>query len=226
MWSLSFDFEQSFDGILTLEVGPWKNGELVEVHETSSATVPCKRTGDVYLDGGDAVFSGTGYLTCALNLAEIVRNNHKLVIGEVDTYGSIVMRARVNGAANAVAPLFTHQNAAYSLDFTQTSAATLSQALWNGAGPMQATFPGVTINTWETYTAEYACNVAGDCSASFSPGRQQQNQPIPGAPVQFSTGPTSFDIGHANGLFFTGAWLRWLWTRAIRPIESFTTPEV
>ena len=204
LWSLSFDFEKSFDGVLTIEVGPWKDGQLVEVHETSTATVPCTRVGNVHLDGGDAVFSGAGYLTCTLNLAETVRRNHKLTIGEVDTYGSIFMAAKVNGAVNAVAPLFTHPDADYSLDFSQTWATTLSQSLWNGVGPMQATFPGVTINTWETYTAEYGCSVAGPCFASFAAGLQQQTQPTAGSWVQFSTGPTTFEIGHAGGVFFTG----------------------
>jgi hypothetical protein len=204
LWSLSFDFEKSFDGVLTIEVGPWKNGELVEVHETSTATVPCKRVGNVQLDNGDAVFSGAGYLTCTLHLAETVWNNHKLTIAEVDTYGSIWMSAKVNGAANAIAPIFNHPNAAYSLDFSQTWATTLSQSLWNGLGPLEATFPGVAINTWETYTAEYGCSVAGPCFADFAAGPQQQTQPAAGAWVQFSTGPTSFDIGHHGGVFFTG----------------------
>jgi hypothetical protein len=204
LWSLSFDFEQSFDGILTIEVGPWENGDLVAVEATSTATVPCKRVGNVQLDSGDAVFSGSGYLSCALNLAETVWSNHKLAVGKVDTYGSMVMRARVNGAASAIAPLFTHPNAAYSLDFSQTSATTLSQSLSNAVGPLQATFPGVTINTWQTYTAQYICNIVGPCSASFAAGPQQQNQPTAGSRVQFSTGPATVEIGHAGGLFFTG----------------------
>ena len=29
LWLLYFDFEQSFDGVLTIEVGPWENGNLV-----------------------------------------------------------------------------------------------------------------------------------------------------------------------------------------------------
>ncbi|HMN29129.1 MAG TPA: hypothetical protein PKE45_13335 [Caldilineaceae bacterium] len=204
LWSLFFDFEQSFDGILTIEVGPWENGDLTAVEATSTVTVPCKRVGNVQLNGGDAVFSGSGYLSCTLNLAETVWNNHKLAIGKVDTYGSMVMRARVNGATNTVAPLFSHPNAAYRLDFTQTSATTLSQTLWNGVGPLQATFPGVTINNWQTYTAQYICSIAGPCSASFAAGPQQQNQPTAGTRVQFATGPTTFEIGHGGGLFFSG----------------------
>ena len=204
LWSLTFDFETSFDGVLTIEVGPWKNGELVSVDDTSRAIIPCKRVGDVYLDGGDAVFGGAGYLTCEMNLQSLVRENHRLVIGDTDTYGSIVMHTRLTSDVNAVAPIFTHPNATYSLDFTQTWQGTLYQALQNGVGPMQATFGGVTINNFENYTAEYICDIAGPCSAKFAAGPQMQNQPIAGTRPQFSTGPTSFDIGHGGGLFFSG----------------------
>lgn len=204
LWSLTFDFEHNFDGVLTLEVGPWENGQLIAVEATSKVMVPCERVGNVQLDGGDAVFSGTGYLTCRLHLAAAVRNNHGLVIGDTDTYGSIVMHTRALGDVNAVMPIFTHQDAAYSLDFSQTWQATLAQSLQNGVGPLQATFPGVAINSWENFTAEYNCSIAGPCSATFAAGPQQQLQPTAGSRVQFSTGPTTFDIGHAGGVYFSG----------------------
>jgi hypothetical protein len=205
LWSLFFDFEKSFDGLLTIEVGPWKNGDLVEVHESSTVTIPCKRAGNVQLNGGAAIFAGNGYLVCSMNLKELVRNNHGLLIESVDNYGSILFHAEVMGEANTIAPIFTHQDAAYSLDFTQTSQTTLLQSLWNGVGPMPATIPGPTLFTWEAYTQEYRCTIAGACSAKFAIGPQQQNQPIPGGTrTQFTTEPATFEIGHAGGTFFTG----------------------
>ena len=204
LWSLTFDFETNFDGVLTIEVGPWENGDLVSVDETSRAIVPCRRVGDVFLDSGDAVFGGAGYLTCEMNLQKIVRENHGLTIGDLDTYGSIVMHTRLSSNVNALAPIFTHPDAIYSVDFTQTQAATLTQSLHNGVGPMQATFGGVTINNMENFTAEYICDIAGPCFANYAAGPQQQNQPIAGAWTQFSTGRTSFDIGHNNGLILNG----------------------
>jgi hypothetical protein len=205
LWSLDFDFEQRFDGVLTIKVGPWKDGELVEVSETSTAIVSCAPVGDIALDAGDAVFKGAGHIECKLDLAAVVWNNHKLQINPVDNYGSIVLRARVNGAANAVAPLFTHPNARYSLDFTQTSAVTLNHELWNNVGPLGVTVPGVTINTWQTYTYLYQCiSHGGPCEARLSAGGQTQVVPTAGSRVQFSTGPTTLDIGRDGGAYFTG----------------------
>jgi hypothetical protein len=204
LWKAEWNFEKSFDGVLIIEVGPWKNGDLLSVEETSTTTIHCEPVGSVHLDGGDAVFKG-GHLQCDMNLAETVLNNHQLQIGEVDSYGSIVLRARVNSAANTVVPIFSHQDAAYSLDFTQTFAAKMNQELWNGAGLLQATFPGVLINAWETYGYEYSCNANGSaCSAAFSAGPQIQSMPTAGSRVQFSTGPTTFEIGRDGGATFEG----------------------
>jgi hypothetical protein len=205
LWSLFFDFEQSFDGVLTVEVGPWKDGELVEVHETSTTSVKCERVGVVYLQGGDAVFEGAGHIQCFMDLGEIVWNNHSLVINEIDSYGSMVLRTRLNSAVSALAPIFTHADAAYSIDFSQTHATTLKQELWNNAGLLQASFPGAPINSWHTYTQLYSCiSNGGPCDATFRVGAQVQSVPTAGGRIQFSTGPATFDIGRNGGTFFTG----------------------
>ena len=204
LWSLYFDFEQSFDGVLTIEVGPWENGNLVSVDETSTATVTCNRVGSVGLNGGDAVFSG-GYLKCSMDLGKTVWNNHKLSINAIDSYGSMQVRTRLNSAVSGVAPVFTHPNAVYGVDFSQTFAATPSQQLWNGVGPMQATFPGVTANTWNNFGYQYRCiSNGGPCDATFWAGPQTQTMPTAGSRVQFSTGPTTFEIGRNGGVSFTG----------------------
>ena len=205
LWSLFFDFENNFDGVLTIRVGPWENGELISVDETSTATVHCKPVGSVALDAGDAVFKGAGYLQSAMDLGKIVLHNHNLVVNAVDNYGSMVLRTRVKSFANTVAPIFTHPNAAYNIDFTQTSSVTMNEELWNGAGLLQATFPGVTINNWQTFTYQYRCIAnGGPCDAAFGAGGQVQNAPTAGSRVQFSTGPAIFEIGHGGGSFFTG----------------------
>ena len=85
------------------QVGPWKNGNLVSVDETSTATVGCRPMGSVSLSAGDAVFDG-GYLECYLDLAAVVPNNHKLTVEPVDNYGSILLRTRVKSTANTIAP--------------------------------------------------------------------------------------------------------------------------
>ncbi|MCA9870449.1 MAG: hypothetical protein KDI03_18075 [Anaerolineae bacterium] len=203
LWSLDFEFESNYNGVLTIKVGPWKNGNLVSVDKTSRAMVECRPMGSVALNAGDAVFDG-GYLECYLDLASVVWANHGLAVAPVDNYGSILVRAKVNSSANTVAPLFTHPDASYKIDFTSTFAVTPSQKLWNNAGVLQATFPGVTINTWQPYTYQYACVWGGPCDASFQVGPQMQNVPTAGDRVRFSTGPTNFEIGRDGGDLFYG----------------------
>ena len=203
LWSLDFDFEHDFNGVLTIRVGTWENGNLVSVDETSTATVGCRPMGSVSLSAGDAVFDG-GYLECYLDLAAVVLNNHKLTVEPVDNYGSILLRTRVKSTANTVAPMFTHPDASYKIDFTSTFAVTPQQELWNNAGLLQATFPGVTINTWQPYTYQYTCIWGGPCDASFRVGPQMQNMPTAGGRVRFSTGPTVFEIGRDGGDLFYG----------------------
>jgi hypothetical protein len=197
LWSIFFDFDKSYDAILTIEVGPWKDGDLVEVHESSTTVIRCTPIGGVALGGGIATFTG-GHLECPLDLAATVLNNHKLSINAVDTYGSILLRTRMMSNSNTVVPLFTHPDASYSLDFSATSSVTMQQQLWNGLGLSQANFMGVTINTWQTYTYLYRCiSHGGPCDANFAVGPQSQSFPTAGSRVQFSTGPTSFQVGGA-----------------------------
>jgi len=205
LWSLEFGFENSFDGLLTIQVGPWEDGELTSVTESSTTTVACTPQGSMALDGGDAVFKGGGYLQCSMDLAAIVWKNHHLLVNENDSYGSMLLRARVNSATNTIAPIFTHPRAAYSLDFSQTSSVTLKQGLWNNAGLLQANFPGVTINSWQSYTMLYRCiSHGGPCDATYGTAGQTQVQATAGERVKFPTGPTSFTIGSNGAAFFTG----------------------
>jgi hypothetical protein len=205
LWSLYFDFDSSYNGVLTIEVGPWENGELTSVNETSSAMVRCEPVGNVQLQGGDAVFDGNSYLSCALDLGEVVWNNHGLQIDDVDSYGSMVMRARVNSAANGIAPLVRHPDATYSADFTATQSVAMSQDLWNEAGVSGATFNGVMINQWYVLTYLYACiSNGGPCDATFAAGGQMQTKPTAGDRISFSTEATSFEIGRDGGNYFTG----------------------
>ena len=181
-----------------------KNGELTEVYETSTAIVRCQPQGDASLNGGHLVLKGTGYLTCDLNLAQTVFDNHKMTVKPVDTYGSICLRARALSTVNAPAPLFTHPDARYRLDFSATSSVGMEQSLLNGLGPQQTSFGGVTINTWNTYTFQYACIIAGPCPTTFRVGTQFQSNNLPGQWVNFATGPTTFEIGRDGGSYFVG----------------------
>jgi hypothetical protein len=203
LWSLEFDFEHNFNGLLTIEVGPWKNGDLVAVDATSKATVPCKRVGIVYLKSGDAVFDG-GHLECELNLGAIILANHGLVVAPQDSYGSILFRTDLESTAANVAPIFTHPDARYVVDFSQTWAVTVAQELENNLGPQQAFFPGVIGFSRNTYTLEYGCVWLGPCNSTFAVGPSIQVSPPGGDRISFATTPTTFMIGRDGGTTFRG----------------------
>jgi hypothetical protein len=204
LWSLQLDFEGSFDGLLTIRVGPWKNGDLVSVDAISETKVPCRRVGSVYLDGGDAVFDG-GYLSCRIDLGAIVYANHGLRISEIDSYGSMLVQTKLQASSNSVVPIFSHPDASYQLDFSQTSSVALHQELWNNAGPQQAGFASVIGASWQSYTYRYECiSNGGPCDASFVVNTQQQAMPTAGAHIRFSTGPNDFLIGGDGVSSFSG----------------------
>jgi hypothetical protein len=204
-WKLDFAFETSFDALLTIEVGPWEDGEMTEITDTSTATVRCKPVGNVKLDGGDAVFADGGYLDCSMDLAQIVLKNHDLQIPAVDNYGSIYAAAKLMSAAPTIVPIFTHQDAKYSIEFLNTQSATLHQALSNQAGPQQAAYPGTTINAWHTVEMQYICIFGGGpCDANYKVDGAGQSIPTAGVRTTFATGPASFQIGTDGTNFFTG----------------------
>lgn len=203
-WSLFFDFDQSWNGELTIDVGPWVNGELASVEESSTTTVRCEPVGNVVLESGDAVFDGSSYLTCEMDLAQLVLKNHGLVLPGPESYGSMVMRARVNAQAPGAAPLFQHQDAQYWLDFSPSQDVTLHTELWNNAGAVNALVPMLTIHNWYTYTFKYSCSLAGLCATYLWAGGQQQSIPGPGGATRFTTSSTTFTIGGDGSTFLTG----------------------
>ena len=205
LWALDFSFDKDYDAVLTIEVGPWKDGELVGVNETSTTVVSCTPVGNVDLDNGEAVFKGAGHLQCAMNLGQIVWDNHGLMISEVDVYESILVHAKVKTTSNTVAPIFTHPDATYAIDFSQNGAATLSQSLSNKAGVLQSSFPNVTTGSWQDYYYEYICIAnGGPCDAYFGVSGQTQSMPTVGGRTRFATGPTTFEIGRNGGTYFNG----------------------
>jgi hypothetical protein len=197
LWALTFDFNSGFDGVLTIDVGPWVEGELVEVNESSTARVQCKPVGAVGILGGTAAFNG-GHLECSMDLAAIVLRNHGLQINKMDTYGSILAKTQLMSTAPTVAPIFTHADASYSIDFTQTSQVTLQQQLNNKAGLVTSTFMNTVLFTWQTYHMEYICVFGGGpCEGRFAVGAAPQVTPTAGVPTSFATGPMTFQVGGA-----------------------------
>jgi hypothetical protein len=199
LWSLFFDFESNYNGLLTIEVGPWKDGDLVSVDATSTATVTCKRVGNVSLNGGDAVFNG-GYLKCDLDLARIVAANHGLLLDATDSYGSILLRSDIVNNGLNVAPIVSHPDANYAIDFTQTWMVRMRQQFTNSNGPQSQEFITSVGNTRNPYTFEYECVWLGACDNTFQLAGNVASPPaIGGGMVQFRTGPTTFFIGGDGG---------------------------
>lgn len=206
-WSLTFDFENDFNGVLTLQVGPWKNGTLVSVDETSSTRVVCQRIGPVHLVGGEAHFTG-GHLRCELDLAAILKAKHGIDAGTTDHYPGMVMRTRLATSTFIDAPIFTHADAVYRIDFSQTNQVTLRQHLATLAGPVNATaiIPGAIGTAKQTYTMLYSCDLAGPpCAADMAAGPQVANLPLVGDHIRFRTGPTSILVGGDGLTTFQGA---------------------
>lgn len=194
LWSLSFDFEQDFTGVLKIEVGPWVNGDLAKTVESSVEKVTCTRVGNVGLNGGDAVFNG-GHLQCTLDLAGILYRNHGLVLNPIDRYGSIFVETTLQASKPNLAPIISHPDADYRIDFTNSVGVTLFQELENNAGVQSGHFPSVTGVGKVKYGFKYGCIWMGPCNGSFSADGQQDVTPFGGDYVEFRTSPVTFFIG-------------------------------
>lgn len=196
----SQDFEQNHNGLLTVEVGPWKNGDLVSVDATSTTNVACRRVGNVSLNGGDAVFNG-GYLKCDLDLASVVAANHGLQIAAIDSYGSILLRSDIINSGQNVAPIVSHPDASYVIDFSQTWAVRMRQELTNANGAQTQEYITSVGNTRNPYTFEYECVWLGPCHNTFMLGANVATPPaLGGGMIGFRTGLTTFYIGGDGGV--------------------------
>jgi hypothetical protein len=194
VWSAHFPFQGSFNGVMTLKVGPWKNGKLHSVDATSTTPVFCLPIGNVSLNAGDAVFNG-GYLRCTVNIGAMVLAKHKYVIPAVDTYQSILFTASLQTSEPRHAPIFTAQDARYTVDFSNLDAVRLTQDLENDLGVQEESFPGVNGFTMRTYRMTYNCAWLGACGSNFQVGLESKATPIGGAPISFATGQQNFLIG-------------------------------
>lgn len=212
LWQLQFDFNHDFNGILTIEVGPWKNGNLVSVDETSTTRISCRPIGNVTLNAGEAVFFDGGYVACEMDLQSIVAEKHNLYVDAIDDYGSMVVSARVNTDVADTpirAPLFTHPDATFGVVFPSTFAVDMVSQLSNGVGSMTNSFPGVSPGAFVEYEFYYGCSGAGPCFARFDAAAQTATQPIAGSRVNFSSEPAVFEIGRNGAATLTGR-IDWL----------------
>jgi hypothetical protein len=206
LWTLHFDYEQDYNGLLTIKVGPMKNGDLLSVDETSTSVVPCQRIGAVNQAAGAAVFSG-GYLRCSFNLAGALLANHGIVADPTDSYNRMTMRARLASTGFNLAPIVSHADVTYQLDFSSPSSVGMRQGLATDAGVVNssAIFPGLFGGALRNYGMVYGCAIGGGaCSARFYAGADTDVMPAAGGPVSFRTGPTSILIGGDGATTFLG----------------------
>lgn len=202
-WSFYLDFENDFEGVLSIEVGPWEDGELLAVEETSTEKVTCTPVGAVALNGGDAVFSG-GHVECRLELAAVLLKNHNLVLGEYDSYASILMSTSLESTAQNIAPIVSHPDANYSINFSRTSSVAMIQTLNNKAGLQNAFFNQVIGVSRNKYSFEYGCVWGGACDSTFKANTQTSVTPPAGGIVRFRTAPTILRIGSDGASSFMG----------------------
>lgn len=199
-WTLIFDFNNTFNGVLKLEVGPWENGKLLKVEQSSEARVACAPVGAVVLANGVATFNGNSYLTCTLDLAGAFKANHNLEPKRVESYGALLIsaRAQLNAAGNA--PLFKHRNASFGLSAPGPLMVRDVATLTNNGALMQSQLFSLNWGVLQTYEANYSCAWGGACDMNLTAGPNQQTLFNQGAPVQFATGRTTFTIGQGlNG---------------------------
>jgi hypothetical protein len=206
VWRLAWPFEHSFDGTLTIDVGPVKNGVLQSVDASSTTTVPCQRVGSVGLTGGMAKFNG-GYLRCSLDIAQALLHHHGMVAQPVEGYNRITMRTQLAATVLTLAPIVSHPDLSYQLDFGLGDSVTMRQELatWGGVALADDSFPGMFGGDLRPYGFVYECVPAGPCSAEHFAGASVLGGVVPGDRASVRTGPTSLLIGGDGATTFRGA---------------------
>lgn len=201
-WSLTFDFEQSLNGVLLVTVGHNEDGGVQEpplYRETFN--VNCRRVGNVVLVGGSARFNG-GYLQCDLDVKsalvatfEVCNKLHPgctMPIGDVERYRNFRMLAGAISPAVGSAPLFYHEDAAYTI--TPDTANTQVAATLTPVGALSSSPVVALLGTPQFYAAEYECD--GGCEMFFTISGAMQSTPVGTQVVEFSTPSTTIYIGY------------------------------
>jgi len=202
-WSLTFDYETNFDGVLHVAVGHAENGGVQNppLYETDFP-LACQRVGNVGLAGGSAIFNG-GYLTCNIDLQRMVRAaiatcgqvapGCALPVEDVERYHSFRMLANVASTTTGAAPLFYHEDANYTVTpalSTAQIAATLTPI-----GAVSSSALPAPLGAVNSYESRYLCGVTGVCGMQFGVNGAVESLPQGSAWVDFSTPATTIYIG-------------------------------
>jgi hypothetical protein len=204
LWELVFDFEDDFNGVLKIEVGPWQGGNLAWIEAISETTVECEPSGRISLTNGFANFGGSGSLECEMDIAQIVLDKHNLIAQKFDTYGSFIMQTTADLMTTNPAPIFTHPDARLRLEPIGAVDVRVISDLSNEHGPIQSLFSGIMADEVYTYTSDYVCDPELQCDMIHSAGTTEITLNEQGEPVTFTTGPTTFTIGKDGTQFLFG----------------------
>lgn len=197
LWSLTFDFTDSYNGTLSIQVGTWQNGDLIDVTAKSESIVPCQPVGTVVLGKGYAGFHG-GYLQCTLDIAGALLKNHQLQANPVDTYGSLLISTNAQLLAGN-APVLDHPNARFGMTTFGPMQIAVNTQL-TGSNWVSSNFSSVPWSAFQSYSSWYQCNVNGPCRMTQSAAGYNMLLNNQGTAVQFGTQTTQFTIGRGlNG---------------------------
>jgi hypothetical protein len=203
-WSLTFDYTNNFNGLLYVEVGYNQDGGVQNppLH-SASYPVSCQRVGNVGLAGGVAKFGG-GYLACDLDLKRALEKTFSqcndlfpgctLAIEEVEKYGSFRMMANVLSPSTEVAPLFYHEDAAFTV-MPELSTARIAAAL-TPVGMAESSSQPAALGAPQSYEARYLCDAAVTCKMAFAISGAVESMAHGNALVEFSTPATRVYIGY------------------------------
>ncbi len=201
-WSLTFDFNNGANGILSVEVGYDDNGALLQppIH-TQQTTVICRRTGNAGVSGGVLQLNG-GYLSCDIDIEAALNNAFaacdamvsgcSMQIAQEEPYAHFRAEATVASANTGVAPIFYHEDASFSIN-QQVSSTQITASL-EPHGVIPSAQQVGPFSVWHMYSAFYSCGVA--CSMDYDVDGAQQVVPTANEDVLFSTQPTTIYIGH------------------------------
>ena len=211
-WTIEFDFDAGFDGILTVEAGPGTVGALDKVYVSEEFTVSCAPNGVVNQAGGAAIFAG-GHLVCDLDLGTAITRTFDLCarvdegcrysLAPVESYENLHMAAKVFSPQPGPAPLLHTPDVLFGPNLTAADA-TLYNRL-TPAGGMSSLFVTSPLGKWMSYGALYSCQFGPPCTSEFNVnGVTQAGGPGPFVDqAQIRMQPVDLIIGHDPGTGYT-----------------------
>lgn len=201
-WSLTFDYEHDFNGVLSIVTGYNDNGAPQEPPIfVQTTTIPCQRVGNASVSGGFLHLNG-GYVRCDFDLQRALNSafdlcNQKVAgctmsIGEDEYYAHFRAAAQVLSTATGEAPIFYHEDASYRINPAISWSQFTANLAPHGVIP-SATQPAA-LGAWTSYQAFYSCS--GGCEMDYFVAGNTQSVPTVEKWVPFSTVPTTIYIGY------------------------------